>query len=122
RAELARVLVPLGEQPRIVRMLREAQALAAASEDHARLARTLAQLCSAYWEVGDSVGALETGARAVVVAEAVGDPDLRVMANFSLGGAVRAVGDYPRAVSLLRSNLDLTDGARAIEHFGLPGA
>ena len=106
RAELARVLVPLGEQPRIVRMLIEAQTLAAANEDHARLASTLAQLCSAYWEVGDSAGALETGARAVAVAEAVGDPDLRVMANFSLGGAVRAVGDYPRAVSLLRPNLD----------------
>jgi class 3 adenylate cyclase/tetratricopeptide (TPR) repeat protein len=122
RAELARVLVPLGEQPRIVRMLREAQALATANKDHARLARTLAQLCSAYWEVGDSEGALETGARAVQVAEQEGDPDLRVMANFSLGGAVRAIGDYPRAVSLLRSNLELSDGPRASEHFGLPGA
>ncbi len=122
RAELARVLVPLGEHPRIVRMLKEAQTLAAANEDHARLARTLAQLCSAYWEVGDSAGALDTGARAVEVAEQVGDPDLRVIANFSLGGAVRAVGDYPRAIALLRPNLELTDGARAIEHFGLAGA
>ncbi len=122
RDELARVLVPLGEHPRIVSMLREAQALAARIEDDARLARTLALLSSAYWEVGDSAGAIETGERAVLVAERVGQPDLRVMANFSLGGAARAVGDYRRAVSLLRANLPLTDGARAIEHFGLAGA
>jgi tetratricopeptide (TPR) repeat protein len=122
RDELARVLVPLGEHPRIVLMLREAQALAARGEDHARLARTLALLSSAYWEVGDSTGAIETGERAVAVAERAGQPDLRVMANFSLGGAARAVGDYRRAVSLLRANLPLTDGARATEHFGLAGA
>ena len=122
RDELARVLVPLGEHPRIVSMLREAQAVADRIEDHARLARTLALLSSAYWEIGDSVGAIETGERAVAVAERVGEPDLRVMANFSLGGAVRALGDYRRAVSLLRANLALTDGARATEHFGLAGA
>jgi class 3 adenylate cyclase/tetratricopeptide (TPR) repeat protein len=122
RDELARVLVPLGENPRIVVMLREAQALATAMEDHARVARTLALLSSAYWEVGDSVGAIETGERAVAVAERVGEPDLRVMANFSLGGAARAVGDYRRAVTLLRANLPLTDGPWAIEHFGLAGA
>jgi class 3 adenylate cyclase/tetratricopeptide (TPR) repeat protein len=122
RDELARVLVPLGENPRIVVMLREAQALATATEDHARLARTLALLSSAYWEVGDSVGAIETGEHAVAVAERVGEPDLRVMANFSLGGAARAIGDYRRAVSLLRANLPLTDGTRATDHFGLAGA
>jgi class 3 adenylate cyclase/tetratricopeptide (TPR) repeat protein len=122
RDELARVLVPLGEHPRIVLMLREAQALAMSIEDRARLARTLALLSSAYWEVGDSAGAIETGERAVAVAERVGEPDLRVMANFSLGGAARAIGDYRRAVSLLRANLPLTDGARATDHFGLAGA
>jgi class 3 adenylate cyclase/tetratricopeptide (TPR) repeat protein len=122
REELARVLVPLGEQPRIVSLLREALALAAAIEDQARVARTLAVLSAAYWEVGDSVGAIETGERAVAVAERIGEPDLRVMANFSLGGAVRAIGDYRRAVSLLRANLPLTDGERATENFGLAGA
>ncbi len=122
RDELARVLVPLGEHPRIVVMMREAQALAAALGDQTRLARTLALLSSAYWEVGNSVGAIETGERAVAVAERVGEPDLLVMANFSLGGAARAVGDYRRAVSLLRANLPLTDGPRSVEHFGLAGA
>jgi class 3 adenylate cyclase/tetratricopeptide (TPR) repeat protein len=122
RDELARVLVPLGENPRIVVMLREAQAIATALEDQARLGRTLALLSSAYWEIGDSAGAIETGERAVAVAERVGEPDLRVMANFSLGGAARAVGDYRRAVSLLRANLPLTDGPRGSEHFGLAGA
>jgi class 3 adenylate cyclase/tetratricopeptide (TPR) repeat protein len=121
REELARVLIPLGEQPRIVSILREAQAIATRIEDHARLARTLALLATAYWEVGDSASAIETGELAVTAAERVGDPDLRVLANFSLGGAARALGDYHRAVALLRANLPLMDGARATEHFGLPG-
>jgi class 3 adenylate cyclase/tetratricopeptide (TPR) repeat protein len=121
REELARVLIPLGEQPRIVSLLREAQSLADAAGDHARLARTLALLATAYWEVGDSTGAIETGERAVAAAERVGEPDLRVIANFSLGGAARALGDYRRAVALLRANLPLMDGPRAMEHFGLPG-
>ncbi len=121
RDELSRALVPLGEHPRIVTMLREAEAVAAGLQDHARLARTQALLSSAYWEVGDSVGAMESGERAVELAERVDDPALRVMANFSLGGAARAVGDYRRAVTLLRATLDLTAGARAAEHFGLAG-
>jgi class 3 adenylate cyclase/tetratricopeptide (TPR) repeat protein len=122
RDELSRALVPFGEHPRMVVMLREAEVIAAGLEDQARLARTLALLSSAYWEVGDSAGALQAGERAVELTERVGDPALRVMANFSLGGAARAVGDYRRAITLLRANLDLTDGARAAEHFGLAGA
>ena len=121
RDELSRALVPLGEHPRMVAMLREAEVIAAGLEDDARLARTLALLSSGYWEVGDSAGAMEAGERAVLLALRVGEPALRVMANFSLGGAARAVGDYRRAVTLLRANLDLTDGERASEHFGLAG-
>ena len=122
RDELSRTLVPLGEHPRMVAILREAEAIAAGLDDHARLARTLALLSSAYWEVGDSAGAMESGERAVELAERAGDPALRVMATFSLGGAARAIGEYRRAVALLRANLDLTDGERAAEHFGLAGA
>ncbi len=122
RDELARVLVPSGEHPRMVAMLREAETIAAGLDDHARLARTLALLCSAYWEVGDSTASLEAGERAVVLAERVGTAELRVMASFSLGGALRAIGDYGRAVLVLRESLDLTAGERAAESFGLTGA
>jgi len=122
RDELCRALVPLGEHPRMVTVLREAEAIAAGLGDDARLARTLALLSSAYWEVGDPTGAMQSGERAVELADRAGDPALRVVANFSLGGAARAVGDYRRAVTLLRAALSLTDGARAGEHFGLAGA
>jgi class 3 adenylate cyclase/tetratricopeptide (TPR) repeat protein len=122
RVELSRALVPLGEHPRMVVMLREAAGIATGLEDQARLARAEALLSSAYWEVGDSAGAMESGERAVALAERVGEPALQVMANFSLGGAARAVGDYRRAVVLLRATLDLTGGAQAAEHFGLAGA
>ena len=122
RADLSRALAPVGEHPRMVAMLREAEALAAGLGDQARLARTQALLASAYWEVGDSGSAMASGERAVELADRVGDPALRVVANFSLGGAARAVGEYRRAVALLRGILDLTDGAHAAEHFGLAGA
>jgi class 3 adenylate cyclase/tetratricopeptide (TPR) repeat protein len=121
RADLSRALAPVGEHPRMVAMLREAEAIAAGLGDQARLARTQALLASAYWEVGDSVSAVSSGERAVELAERVGDPALRVVANFSLGGAARAIGEYRRAVALLRGNLELTDGAHAAEHFGLAG-
>ena len=122
RDELARVLVPSGEHPRMVAMLRDAEALAAGLEDRARLARTLALLCSAYWEVGDSPAAFETGRRAVALAEQVASADLRVMANYSLGGALRGVGEYREAIRCLRQNLSLTSGDRAAESFGFGGA
>ncbi len=122
RHELARVLVPSGEHPRMVAMLREAEVMAAGLGDDPRLARTLALLCAAYWEIGDSAGALETGHRAADLAERAGTAELRVMANYSLGGALRGIGEYRRAVLVLRQNLDLTAGDRSTESFGLPGA
>ncbi len=122
RDELARVLVPSGEHPRMVTMLREAEALAAGLEDQGRLARTLALLCAAYWETGDSPSAFETGRRAVALSEIVGSADLQVMANYSLGGALRGIGEYRQAIRCLRQNLSLTAGGRAAESFGLGGA
>src|SRR5262249_28724067 len=71
---------------------------------------------------GDLASAMQSGERAVFLADRVGEASIQVMANFSLGGAVRAVGDYRRAVRLLRGNLHFTDGDHASEHFGLAGA
>jgi len=122
RDELARVLVPSGEHPRMVALLREAEAISQGLGDDARLARTLALLCVAHWEIGDSCASLEAGERAVALAERAGDVELRVMANYSLGGALRAIGDYPRAIQRLRDNVDLTAGDRATTAFGLAGA
>ena len=44
------------------------------------------------------------------------------MATYSLGGALRSIGEYRRAVLLLRENLTLTAGYPAGETFGLTGA
>ena len=85
RDEMARVLVPSGEHPRIVAILREAEVIAAGLEDHVRLARTLALLCAAYSEIGNSAGALDAGHRAVALAERMGTAESRVMATYSLG-------------------------------------
>jgi class 3 adenylate cyclase/tetratricopeptide (TPR) repeat protein len=122
RDEMAHVLVPSGEHPRIVEILAEAEAIAAGLADQVRLARTLALLCAAYSEIGDSPRALDAGNRAVALAERVGTAESRVMATYSLGGALRSIGEYRRAVLLLRENLTLTAHHPAGETFGLTGA
>ena len=122
RDEMARVLVPSGEHPRIVAILRDAEVIAAGLEDDVRLARTLALLCSAYTEIGNSAGALEAGTRAVALAERVGTAESRVRATYSLAGALRTIGEYRRAVLLLRESLILTAGGPAVQSFGLTGA
>src|SRR5262249_58487271 len=68
RDELARVLVPAGEHPRMVAILREAEAISQGLGDDARLARTLALLCVAHWEIGDSCASLEAGGGAAAPA------------------------------------------------------
>src|SRR6185436_13346494 len=72
--------------------------------------------------IGNSAGALEAGNRAVGLAERVGTTELRVRATYSLAGALRTIGEYRRAVLLLRESLVLTAASSAVETFGLTGA
>ena len=74
-----------------------------------------------HWEMGDAEAASEAGRRALAIAERVEDLTLQVMGNFSLGGATRALGDYPRAAELLRRNVALLEGDLRYETFGLAG-
>ncbi|HKZ04801.1 MAG TPA: adenylate/guanylate cyclase domain-containing protein [Methylomirabilota bacterium] len=114
-------LIPLGSHAEALSVLRSAEALAQDLSDERRLARALAYRSTMHWEMGDSDAAVEAGGRAVAIAERLQDVALQVVGNFGLGGAVRTLGDYPRANVHLRRSLALLAAERPDETFGLPG-
>jgi tetratricopeptide (TPR) repeat protein len=112
---------PLGEDDRVLAILREAEGLAQALGDHHRLGWVAAYMTNCFVGTGDLPRAVEVGQRALALAETPGDTALQVVTHLFLGRAYRALGDYPQAISLLRQNLVALDGARLHERFSLPG-
>jgi class 3 adenylate cyclase/tetratricopeptide (TPR) repeat protein len=110
RLGLARsALHPLGEYGRELALLREAEALARARDDWARLARVLAWLANVFRRTGDHAGALAAGQQVLALATDRGDLALQAAASFSLGGIYEAIGDYGRAAELFRRNVEARD-------------
>jgi DNA-binding NtrC family response regulator/tetratricopeptide (TPR) repeat protein len=116
RLVLGGALRILGEYERCLALLGEAEALARALDDQARLGRVLAGMTGVLRVMGDHDGALVAGQQALAVAVARGDRALQVQASYDLGGAYQAIGDFGRAAELLRRNVEATDWAS-----GTPG-
>jgi tetratricopeptide (TPR) repeat protein len=121
RFDLSAALVPVASHARSLAVLGEAETLAALLGDERRLARALSLRSANLWHLGESDEAVAAGRRAVKVAERLGDLDLQVMSHYSLGGALRTLGDHREAVRYLRRNLTLLAGPGAFQTFGLPG-
>ena len=121
RLNLRNVLWPLGEIRQTLDTLREAQTLAKVLNDQPRLGRVSAFLCRLFREVGDHDGAVESGQHALAVAETLGDFALQVVAQHFLGAAYHALGNYARAVMLLRKNAESLVGGLMRERFGQSG-
>ena len=119
--DLEAALVPLGAHAEGLAVLRSAESIASRMGDERRLARALAYRTTMHWEMGESDAAVEAGERAVAIAARVEDLGLQVVGQYSMAGAVRTLGDYPRAVTLLRRSLALAEDERRYETFGLPG-
>src|SRR4030095_6786100 len=90
-------------------------------ESTRRLGRITVQMSRNCTQMGDHDGAVESGQHALAVAETLGDVALQVMANHYLGVAYHTLGDYRRAMGLLRSNVESLTGDLLREHFGLIG-
>jgi tetratricopeptide (TPR) repeat protein len=121
RFDLRPALVSLGEIRQMLDYLGEAATLAEALDDQPRLGRIAAYMCRNCMEMGDHDGAVASGQHALAVAETLGDVALQVMANHYLGIAYHTLGDYRRAMGLLRSNVESLAGELIREHFGLVG-
>ena len=109
RLALGGALSALGEYGRCLALLGEAEALARALDDRARLGRVLAGMAHVLRLTGDPDGAMAAGQQALELAAALGDSALQVQASHNLGQAYYAIGDFGRAAELLRRNVEAAD-------------
>jgi tetratricopeptide (TPR) repeat protein len=120
RFELRMALMPLNEWERVFAILREAEALAQALNDHRRLGKISVLLTHYLWTMKDLEHALATGYRGLDLATTLGDISLQAMAYFVLGEVYYSLGDYQRAIAMLRRNVATLDHAGSQERFGEP--
>jgi tetratricopeptide (TPR) repeat protein len=121
RFELQTALYPLGAFERIVAYLREADGLARTLGDRRRLGQLSVHMCHTLVLAGRPTEAIAFGQDAVTLSESVEDVPLRPMAHLYLGEACVGAGDYRRAEEALVNVLQLLDGERSREWFGMTG-
>jgi tetratricopeptide (TPR) repeat protein len=119
RLALRVALWPSSDLGRILAYLHEAESLAAALDDHRRLGQVSAFLSIHFLCIGAYDPAITTAQRALALATTCGDAILHALANFYLGFAHAAQGDYRRAIDCQRQTVASLDGARRRERFGL---
>ena len=118
RFDLRIALLPLGEYARIRDALREAEAFSQALDDQRRLGLISAFMMENYWRDGEPDRAIESGQRALALAEVSVDVASRVMTTYYLGRGYWGLGDYRRATDLLERTASEGDLVR--ERFGNP--
>jgi tetratricopeptide (TPR) repeat protein len=118
RLDLSISLFALGEHRQLLAHLREAETLATALGDQCRLGLVSARISNTLVGMGDNDGALISGQRALALATTLGDLPLVGQANTRLGHVYHTLGDYPRAVDLLRQAVESLPGELLRERFG----
>jgi tetratricopeptide (TPR) repeat protein len=109
RLALGGALQPLGEFERHRALLGEAEALARALDDRARLGRVLAGMARVLRMTGDHDGSIAVGQQALELAVGLGESVLQVQAALYLGQGYYGIGDFGRAAELWRRNVEATD-------------
>jgi tetratricopeptide (TPR) repeat protein len=120
RFALYAALLPLGNSERIVACLREAESLAAALDDPRRLRQVALFLPNRFYRMGAYDQAIAAAQRALALATASGEVGLYAQANYYLGTASQAQGDYRRAIDCFRQTVVSLEGTSPHERFGLP--
>ena len=121
RCDLRNVLWLLGEFGQVFDHLCQAETLATALDDQGRLGRVSTYMAAYLWVMGEPDRSLVSGQRALAIAEALGDVALQVEANYRVGQAYLALGDYRRAMAFLGRNVSSLQDHLIHERFGLPG-
>jgi tetratricopeptide (TPR) repeat protein/MoxR-like ATPase len=109
RLALAGALQTLGEYGRCRALLGEAEALARALDDRARLGRVMASIAGVLWITGDHDSAMAAGQQALALAAALGESALQAQASHTLGVAYHTIGNFGRAAELLRRSVEAAD-------------
>jgi tetratricopeptide (TPR) repeat protein len=118
RLDLRAALHFLGERERVLVYLNEAEPIAEALRDQHRQGQVLASMANAFLMVGDAQRALAASQRALASGVDLGDIGLQATASFFLGEAYHALGDYGRAIEVLRGSMRLLQGLPRFERFG----
>jgi class 3 adenylate cyclase/tetratricopeptide (TPR) repeat protein len=121
RLEMRAPLWRLGRLDRLFTLFQGAEELARHLGDPVRLHKIYAFLVQYYWAMGEPGRAVEYGQRCLETAEALNDLTLRVTGNLYLGHAYHSLGQFAKAVEYLAQNVELLEGERAREQFGLSG-
>ena len=109
RLAVERPLGQLGEYGRRLALLGEAEVLARALDDRARLMRVLARMAQVRRVTGDPDGAMAAGQQALELAAALGNSALQAHASYNLGQVYTASGDFGRGAELLRRSVEAAD-------------
>jgi len=120
--ERRNALWALGELVHVGDVLNEARALAERLGDQRRLGLALGYHAHLYDHLAEHAQAIEAGERARVLAEAVNDPALHVIAAFYLGHSLWFAGELRRAAELLRTAITRLKGTPPGERFGMGGS
>src|SRR5262249_54861810 len=99
--------------------LRQAEALAEASGDRRRLGRVLAYLTDCLRLTGAQEAAIETGQRALALAQGETDPSLHIPISTYLAQVYYSRDEYRAAADLFRQNLKKLVGPLVYERFGM---
>ena len=118
RLALRSALFPSGDSKRIVAYLREAEALAAALDDHHRLGQIAGFLSAHFRNQGAYDQSIAAAQRALTLATADEDVVLQALANQYLGATYWAQGDYLQAIDCLGQTALSLSGAQRHERFG----
>ena len=118
RLALRVALRPLGDFGRILALLREAESLAVALDDPRRLGQVSLFLSNHFINMGAYGEASAAAQRALAVATAGREVVLQALANYYLGTASQAQGDYWQAIDCLGQTVTFLEGARRYERFG----
>jgi tetratricopeptide (TPR) repeat protein len=77
-------------------------------------------MCYVFLWMGDMDQAIKSGQRALALASALMDLGLEVVTNFRLGQAHFGLGEYRRAIDVLKQTIEPLQGELIRERFGLP--
>jgi class 3 adenylate cyclase/tetratricopeptide (TPR) repeat protein len=110
RIALEGALLASGESRRGFAYLREAEALATTGDDQRRLGRVVTAMIHGFWRTGDYDNALAYGQRALALTAANGDIFEQARVHGVLGTVYYSLGDYPRAIDVLRRSIASLEG------------
>ena len=119
RFDLHSALIPLGDFPRIVEVLREAEGLAHRIDDPRRQGRVSAAMATWSWCIGDPDRALDYAKRSRGIALALHDDALEAVVNHREGEAHVSLGNFRRAIDAFGRNLQRRAGAATAHRYGM---